>query len=340
MKYVIALYLLLGLFGTPAFTQLESDEPMAAVVDSMKWLEYIEASHDVTVTFHESSSLVVKGDGSRDSFEEAVIKCRHLVNQPSGDFLIPYGYGTVKIDMARDNGQPREQSRACVRYGAKDWIKEILKNDRAMVFAPCPTKEKSCLEIACPLDFRTLSPCYPEISYSDFDSDKASKMLDRFASVKLEKLVVQRLTVKSKKLAVYWITSDKPYANSIGLPATKLVVSDEGFDKGKVIEIHFGALKLDDEKKYTADSKLLPYTTQVNYTWKEFEFKSEGGESKRYVLPIAVNKKENSSPYTSFLNATLEWNSIGKPIPKEIDLKFCEKLADEFNQAVNRVLKR
>lgn len=340
MKYLISLYLLIGTFGSPALSQSETDEPMVAVVDSMKWLEYIEASHDVTVTIHKSTTLVMQGDGSRDSYEEAVLKCRHLVNQQSGEFQIPYGYGTVKIDMGRDNSEPREQSLTSVRYGAKDWIKELRRNERAIIFAPCPTTEKSCLEIACPLDFRTLSPCYPEVSYRDFNSDNASKMLDRFASLKLDKLVVQRLAVKSKKQVIYWITSDKPYANSIGQPATKLIVSDDGFDKGKVVEMHFGALKLDDDKKYTAESKLLPYATQVNYTWKEFEFKLESGESKKYVLPIAVSKKKNSYPYTSFLNATLEWNSIGQPISKELDLSYCQKLADEYSETVNKVLKR
>jgi hypothetical protein len=120
-----------------------------------------------------------------------------------------------------------------------------------------------------------------------------------------------------------------------------MIVSDEGYDKGLVLEFHSGGLELTDAEKYNKESKLGKRSNRkTTFQWKQFEVPIGGKEKQKVVLPVSISMKEYSSPYTSYRNVSFDWKSFDTPKAEQMNLQFCEKLCDEYDAAINKMLNR
>lgn len=327
------LFVVFCLSASPVHGQV--NEPLEAVLKSLRWLEVLDSSHDVEITAHRGSKAMVKGASDRDQFGEGIIKIRQIYDDESGDFFIAYAMGTISIHGIED---PKEYSDVRVRYGGKDWVKESKKGNIPMQFGACPKDDLSCRDMVSPVNFTAFAACCGTIDWQSRKND-VKEIVERFSSLKDDSVSVSEQLSNRRKQDVYRITATAA-TGGLGIPVNKLVVSNEGFDKGLIVEYRGGGIEFG-ETKYTDDTQLMKiFDCSNTIVWKEFEVRDKKIGTKKVVLPVSLSRKIQSSPYQQYLNVTFDWKSLQSPKPEVMNLQYCEKLCEEFEAKVNQTLRR
>jgi ribosomal protein L18E len=125
--------------------------------------------------------------------------------------------------------------------------------------------------------------------------------------------------------------------------AQKIVVSDEGIDKGLIRENSVGLLRQSQfNLPYTSEKQISSeLITSVKVQWKEASFGNDPDE--RLIVPDRVTKsgsvlrsvKATKSDITQF-----SWKPLSEEAKKKISLEEAKKTTEEQLKTINKLLKR
>ena len=125
----------------------------------------------------------------------------------------------------------------------------------------------------------------------------------------------------------------------------RIVVSNDGYDQGYILEFHEGVLSEDQVKnQYVSEDQLKSSQIVSNYvTWKEYEVLQGDGTMSKAVLPSSVRKtgKFLQGEKTRELeNVSFDWKSFGPIDPELLTPQKAQDTGKQYRKEIDRLLNR
>ncbi len=322
--------------GVTAQESEESRKPLEAVLQSMSWANVLSRDHDVTATVHfgeqEDARLSISNEG--------VYKSRQIFDSQSCEFWIPYARGTFELtlDNSSKDVVPIDRRHLGIVVGQRDEAQETS-------FNRSPTRmirKANAITVANPIDLLFIATNPFAFSPQQMgESTKAFEtVLARLESIEPSQLRCADEQVDRRKVKVYRVKGTALPTSQM-IPTNKIVVSNEGFDQGRVLEISQDFMKLGDTAAYESDSQLVaPFRKKCRIHWKQFEVEGQDKKKVIIILPVSLTKSQSDQSFKAFSNVSFEWNSFDKPKNDLRTMESGEKIAKEFDQQINKVLNR
>lgn len=314
----------------------ESRKPLEAVLLSMSWANVLSKDHDVTATVHFGE----QEDARFSTSNEGVYKSRQIFDSQSGEFWIPYARGTFELtlDNSSKDVAPIDRRHLGIVVGQRDEAQETS-------FNRSPTRmirKTNAITVANPIDLLFIATNPFAFSPQQMgESTKAFEtVLARLESNEPGQLRCADEQVDRRKVKVYRVKGTALPTSEM-IPTNKIVVSNEGFDQGRVLEISQDFMKLGDTAAYENDRQLVaPFRKKCRIHWKQFEVEDQEKKKVTMILPVSLTKNHSDQNFKAFSNVSFEWNSFDKPKNDLRTIESGEKIAKEFDQQINKVLNR
>jgi hypothetical protein len=123
----------------------------------------------------------------------------------------------------------------------------------------------------------------------------------------------------------------------------RIVVSESGFDRGLITELHYGYIKKDEFKaSYLSENQLQPYPKIYTKTnWQEFSL----DESKKItiVVPHRISKREDTMEAmkgAEIARYDFDWKPLSEESKQKINLDEAKKKAEELAKDIDKILNR
>ncbi|MCU0720398.1 MAG: hypothetical protein MUC83_11890 [Pirellula sp.] len=174
----------------------------------------------------------------------------------------------------------------------------------------------------------------PHSSFLDFLVDYCLDPSNKSRINKSEELVdgvnriVYRISIKYSDDTIYGI---------------RIVVSESGFDKGLMTEIHFGHLKKEELKaSYLSEEQLQTLPNIYTKTkWQEFAVGDASDDT--IVVPLRISKREDSQQAiksAELASYDFDWKPLSEESKQKINLEEAKKKAQELAKDIDKILNR
>jgi hypothetical protein len=334
----------------PTFAVAQTEEhkqPFEAIIKTLEWTSVFQMSHDLVVTYNSGHDT---SRGSQGAFREDFLKMRQMHRAKDGAFIIAQCVADSQINAMLADKEPAltETINLSVSHGDRHEGEVLLLNGGSSVIRS--TTGRSTLEVACPIDFSSLSCQIYDFSRKTTPKARESfeKMLSAIESLEPKHVAYEEGKVGGKSVSIFRIMYPKrPNPTMQEHEVYKITVSQEGFDKGRILEFQNNLIVYSPDVKYESDSQLTnEISTTCTIHWKEFDTKEStspsdsisSAENKKLVLPISISKKYKSSGTKKFVNASLDWRAFGSE--KLFSVDEAKKICDEYRKDAERAMKR
>lgn len=140
--------------------------------------------------------------------------------------------------------------------------------------------------------------------------------------------IVYRISIKYSDDTIYGI---------------RIVVSESGFDKGLITEIHLGYLKKEEFKaSYLSEDQLQTLPKVYTKTkWKEFIAGAESDDA--IVVPLRISKREEQEQAiksAELASYDFDWKPLSDDSKQKINLEEAKKKAQELAKDIDKILNR
>lgn len=314
--------------------------PFLAFSKSCAWTDIFEQSLDVEVT----ARFGGVNDLEEKTRYETVFKGRLIQDKTAKTLYAPWALGATESDLRNTEGRSvidfNDVSDCGVRYLEEGFVREVkFIGSAAIPRFPC---ERNCWDRASRIDFKR-AICDPTMFTLRSDKkENLDALIERLATLRADQLESSAERIHGKPVLVHRIKADTG-SKSVAIPVHRIVVSDQGVDRGLVTEFHLGFMNLGDKERYTSESQLEErfgtYSTKV--TWKLFVF-DDSGNNQEVVLPISVSKKRKwtAAKHESYFEAQLRWSRLSDESKNLFSVEACSDLTDDYLETIESVLSR
>ena len=334
--------------------QDHGEEIFTAVVKSIEALEktFLESFElEISRTQNNKSEPIFKFGNSSDYESETIRACRVLKFKENEEFILSSSSGynglTIKSEeeIREGDAKPGEQvdyeetSDSYFIYSKNEQtITGRLSRDGVSI------DQSNVLE---KLDyaFALEDGCKFPITQLSEHRSAVTNFLDPLINFCSERQNQDRIikTVEDSKEGKVIIFRIKHHPDPSQLFAQKIVVSDEGFDKGLIRENQIGILKGSQYNlPYTSEKQLTSeFTQNVKIKWKEVVLGAN--QPTRLVVPdrVAKSSKGIGATVTTKSDITqFNWKPLSEEAKKKISLEEAKKTTEEQLKTINKMLKR
>jgi hypothetical protein len=351
---------LVGFFAVVAVGSTIGSEPMPQVknvplqafFESMQWCNRLK-SFELEVSRHEDSQSDHKISDKNTNPEASIamhdkwvdrleLRCDAATNKST--LAAAFGNSSMKIKVGGNvDFKDVASSQIAIVVDQNCYVREIGGSDDLPVRM---TLENGIglLSRATRMDSSVLPFAFYPVKIAGHDrSSQTVFLVDYLIDNKDTKnvMITDAKTKEGKPVKVARIKRLSP-SEVKGAAAWRVVISDEGVDKGLIVEAHQCFLKEDQlGEVYAREDQLKNVQVSSTFvTWKSVPL-DDGGES--IVLPASVKRQASTRYSTVTLKTELidfRWVSLKAPEPEKLTDSFAEKRTWELRKAVDKALNR
>lgn len=311
----------------------ESPRVVESVLTSMKWADNL-GSLELQVTTTKNSKSTLK-DGSVASFGETIEKFREF--RKGDDFLIASAFGVTSITTKNGHDKLDESISMSYRFGNRDVSHGVLllpSGELVRSTPACGPSSASCLDVSRRFVLGRVILQYV-MSIPQGDIDREVDMLIEKIVAEKRWHVTEEMSEQKSKCLVYRF-SDR--VNDKTTFAYKIVISDEGFDKGYVSEVTRYKLKKEElANSFQNDDQVVSDSSySVASRWKEFETMN----GKKVLLVKLVQQSSNGANSKGTKSWDFNWKHFGSPDASLMTEANCQKMCSDLAQQIDKALGR
>jgi hypothetical protein len=318
-----------------------TDELVHRVLRSMDWTDKLP-SHELEFQLNRTTkfdSASPQSKGPSASYYELISKVRSRYDASEGKIWIASSYGTTSLKTGPDT-YFEDQGASCVCIGDRNNCLKWTIDQRSKPESLKGSYDK-IFENSAFVGFSLQTHLF-QIGVSRPRDDPYLLKVTGFILDNPDRVKVSKEEARSdngKEVTVYRLTRLFPKTSSAS--AEKFVFSNEGFDRGCLIELQQGFLYGDAAKNtYSRDDQFdRKQVDLIRVDWKELEL---GRDSEKQILPVRMTQKcaLNGGTTVNHQSVSLDW----KPLLNSSDASFTEEEAVDqaraFRKAIDKKFNR
>lgn len=311
----------------------EAPKVIENVLTSMKWADNL-GSLELEVTTTKNSKSTLKSAPIASS-SKTIEKFREF--REGDDFCIASAFGVTLITTKNGHDSRDESISMSYRWGSTDFSNRVLilpSGELVRSTSNCGSLSASCLDVSRGFVLgRIILQYVMSIPQGE---------IDREADILLEKIlaakhwhVTEEISKQTKKCLVYRFSNR---VNENTTFAYKIVVSDEGFDRGYVNEVtRFKLRKEEFENSFQNDDQVVSESSySVVSNWGEFETTN----GKKVLLVRLVQQYANGAISEGTKSWDFNWKNFGSPDASLMTDASCHKMCTDLARQIDSALGR
>jgi hypothetical protein len=331
----------------------DDHELLNTLLKTVSWVEGVGSHHlelQMCIQTESDRPSTVYNQSVRDAesnYFESIAKVRTLADAKEKSFAVVscIGISSFGMNMSK-NGVLQESEDETEMSVVRSVAGEVTRYDQQGRKVKMARNKfgRNALSVAGELTPGLNLPLFPLLLYQDSNAIKGETniefIIDELIDSKESRLRVTSEEIeKNGKMFRVWRFVRQGIDVDMGF---RFVVSNEGVDKGLVVEFHEGLLKKGSERlQYTKEGQLTDqYLSSNLITWKKY---LSGDEQTEYVLPVSIVKTATitlSGKKTASIRCSFDWKSFDPPDSESMSLDQNLKVGKQFRKDIDLRLRR